>query len=129
MQLNVIGLFATLIHPNGSESIFTKMTKDEAKKYGIEVTVDEVYVDLSTYAYATYNGNAITINYQDKTKVELNLHKLSKITTPNGDTINYYWSGDLLSYITNSEADRVNFTYDTSNRIKAVEFVKRTKIN
>lgn len=121
-------LFATLIHPNGSETIFTKMTKDEAKKYGIEVTVDEVYVDLTTYAYATYNGNAITINYQDKTKVELNLHKLSKITTPNGDTINYYWSGDLLSYITNSEADRVNFTYDTSNRIKAVEFVKEQRL-
>lgn len=122
--------FALLVHPNGSESIFTKMTKEEALKYGISVTENEVYVDLSSYAYATSNGTSIVIRYPDFTKIEMNLHKIQKITVPSGDVINYYWNTtqSRLLYMMNSDGEKVDFYYNTNGKITEIDFVSEQRI-
>jgi hypothetical protein len=40
--------YALLVHPNGSESIFTKMSRFEAESFGIFEPVSDIYVDLSS---------------------------------------------------------------------------------
>lgn len=116
--------YALLVQPNGSESIFTKMTKLEAERYGIFVFESEVYVDLSSYAYATNNGTSIVIRYPDNTKIELNLHKIQKVTMPSGDTITYYWNTaqDRLLYMINSDGERVNLYYNSNGKISEIDF-------
>jgi RHS repeat-associated protein len=122
--------FARLIQPNGSESIFTKMTKLEAERYGIFVFESEVYVDLSSYAYATNNGTSIVIRYPDNTKIELNLHKIQKVTMPSGDTITYYWNTaqDRLLYMINSDGERVNLYYNSNGKISEIDFVSEQRL-
>ena len=116
--------FVRLIQPNGSESVFTKMTGTEASRYGINVSESEVYVDLSSYAYATHSGTSIVIRYPDKTKIEMNLHKIQKVTTPSGDTITYYWNAaqDRLLYMTNTDGERVNIYYNSYGKISDIDF-------
>ena len=122
--------YAYLVDPNGKEMVFTKMESEEAEKYGIETNASEVYVDLSTYAYATYSGTQITLKYPDETELEFDLHHLKKITVPSGDTITYQWdsSFEKLLHIENSDGDRVEFSYYSNGKIKEVEFVEERRI-
>lgn len=122
--------YAQLVHPNGSESIFIKMTNEEAKRYGINTSTSEVYVDLSSYAYATNSGTAIVIKYPDKTKIELNLHKIQKITMPSGKTITYHWNAakDKLLYMINSDDERVNIYYNGYGKISEIDYVSEQRL-
>ena len=106
------------------------MTKLEAERYGILVFESEVYVDLSSYAYATNNGTSIVIRYPDNTKIELNLHKIQKVTMPSGDTITYYWNTaqDRLLYMINSDGERVNLYYNSNGKISEIDFVSEQRL-
>jgi len=122
--------YALLVHPNGSESIFTKMSRFEAESFGIFEPVSDIYVDLSSYAYAIFDDSSIVIRYPDNTKIELYQHKIQKVTLPSGDTITYYWSPskDKLNFIVNSDGERVNLYYNSHGKISEIDFVSEQRL-